>query len=380
MLTGPYCTTMLGDMGADVIKVERPGRGDGMRYTDREYPHDWSAYFLGVNRNKRSVSLDISQAEGRDIALRLIESAQVLIENFRPGTMARLGLDYERVAEINPKLVYCSITAFGPDGPLRDKPGMDLVVQAMSGVMGHTGIPGLPPVRLAPSLADFLGSMFALYGILCALRVAEAHGEGQKVEVSLLEGQIALLSNYIPHFFATGDPEGPVGGAHPQLVPYQVFEASNGYFVVACLTNRFWRGLCKAIGHQELAEDPRFRTNQDRLHHREVLVPTLEHIFRGRGVEEWTALFDAEGVPNAPILMLKSVVEHPQVRHMGSIQWMEHPEAGEVPVARNPARLSKTPAGLSRPAPGLAQHTEEVLRSLGYSDDQLRAFRERETI
>jgi crotonobetainyl-CoA:carnitine CoA-transferase CaiB-like acyl-CoA transferase len=380
MLAGPYCTTLLGDMGADVIKIERPGRGDGMRYTDADYPGGISSYYLGINRNKRAATVDITQPAGRDVVLDLIRSSHVVVENFRPGKMDKLGLGFDAAIAVNPSIVYCSITSFGPDGPLATKPGMDLVIQAMSGVMGHTGLPGIPPVRLAPSLADFTGAMFATYGILAALRVAEQKGTGQRVEVSLLEGQIAFLSNYIPHFFATGEPSGPVGGAHPQLVPYQVFEAADGYFVVACLTNRFWCELCTAIGLEDLAENERFRTNADRLRNRDVLIPILSDFFRTKAVAHWTTLLDSTDVPNAPILMLKSVVEHPQTLHMKSIDRIHHPVAGEVPIATNPARLSKTPARLNRPAPDLSEHTDEVLAELGYTVEWVRELRDHKTI
>lgn len=377
MLTGPYCTTLLGDMGADVIKVERPGRGDGMRHTDREYPGGNSSYFLGVNRSKRSVTIDIRSPEGRDLALALIGTSSVVVENMRPGKLAQLGLGYQHCAEVNPAIVYCSISAFGTDGPLVSKPGMDLVVQAMSGMMGHTGEPGRPPVRLAPSLADFGGALFSVYGILAALRVAERTGEGQEVNVSLLEGQLALLSNYIPHLFATGEPSGPVGVAHPQLVPYQIFSTADGYLIVACLTNRFWRQLCKAIDRPELIDDERFRENPDRLRHRDELIPMLSEVFARHPVSHWTEVLDAADVPNAPILRLAAVVEHPQVRHLETIVRLEHPEAGSVPVVTNPARLSKTPARLDRVGPSLSEGTDEVLKELGVAPDRIADLRER---
>ncbi len=380
MAAGPYCTSLLGDMGADVIKVERPDRGDALRYTDKSYPGNDGSYFLGINRNKRSLTLDLSQPEGRDVVLDLVCSASVVVENFRPGTMARLGLSFETLHEINPRLVYCSISAFGPTGPLAEKPGMDLVVQALSGVMGHTGEPGRPPVRLAPSLADFTGALYASYGILSALRVAEREGVGQKVEISLLEGQISLLSNYLPHFFATGEPSGPVGGAHPQLVPYQVFEASDGYLVVACLTNQFWRGLAGAIGQPELADDHRFRSNPDRLRNRAVLIPILERHFMTRAVADWTAALDAADVPNAKINLLKDVVVNPQTVHMGSIQRIEHPVAGSVQVAANPSRLSATPWRFARPAPQLSEHTDEVLEELGYTAERIANLKARHIV
>jgi crotonobetainyl-CoA:carnitine CoA-transferase CaiB-like acyl-CoA transferase len=375
MAAGPYCTSLLGDMGADVVKIERPGRGDALRYTDRCYEGEDGSYFFGINRSKRAITLDVKSDEGREVAMRLLESAHVLVENFRPGVMDDLGLGYEAVAARNPALVYCSISAFGQDGPLAQKPGVDLVVQAMSGVMGHTGEPGRAPVRLAPSLADLTGALFSVYGILSALRLAENTGEGQHLEVSLLEGQLAMLSNYIPHFLKTGEPSGPVGGAHPQIVPYQVFAARGGHLVVACLSNDFWRRLCIAIGRPELGADERYRGNADRLRHRDEIVSMLEEVFASDSVEAWCARLDEAGVPNAPIYLLKDVVSHPQTLHMGSIATIEHPVAGEYPVAANPARLSRTPPVMTA-APRLGEHTAAVLGELGFSDDQIAGFRE----
>jgi crotonobetainyl-CoA:carnitine CoA-transferase CaiB-like acyl-CoA transferase len=375
MAAGPFCTSLLGDMGADVIKIERPGRGDALRYTDRCYDGEDGSYFFGVNRSKRAIGLDVKTERGREIALRLIEDAHVLIENFRPGAMESLGLGYEAVRAKNPAIVYCSISAFGPDGPLATKPGVDLVVQAMSGVMGHTGEAGRAPVRLAPSLADLTGGLFAAYGILAAIRAAERTGQGDLLQVSLLEGQIALLSNYIPHFFKTGEPSGPVGGAHPQIVPYQVFQASDGHFIVACLTNDFWRKLAAAVDRPELGTDERYRGNADRLRNRDELVTLLSSIFVEQTVAHWCDLLDEAGVPNAPIYMLSDVVAHPQTLHMGSVVNVPHPVAGDVPTAANPARLRHAPVAPG-PAPMLGQHTDEVLSELGLDGATVAQLRE----
>lgn len=364
MLAGPFCTTVLGDLGADVIKIEAPGRGDGLRYTDHVYPGDDGSYFLGINRNKRSVAVDLKQTEGRAVAWGVIESADILVENFSPGTLDTLGLGYEEVHASFPNVVYCSISAFGDRGPLRDKPGVDLVIQALSGVMGLTGEAGGAPVRLAPSLADFGGALFAGIGVLAALHHARQTGIGEHVGVSLLDGQISLLSNYWPHFFATGEPDGPVGSGHPQLVPYQLFKTTDGYMVIACLTNRFWRRLCKALEIEDLADDPRYRTNPERLVRREEVVNIVAERIAAMAIDAAVAVLDAHGVPNAKINLLGDVAEMEQVAEMSSFWEVPHPTAGPVRVAGNPIRVGGAPLAARRPAPLLGEHTQQVTEEL----------------
>jgi formyl-CoA transferase len=364
MLAGPYCTTLLGDLGADVVKVEAPGRGDGLRHTDRVYPGDDGAYFLGVNRNKRSIELDLKSEEGLALAWQLVERSNIVVENFSPGTLEGLGLGYDQVHDRFPHVVYCSISAFGNRGPLRDKPGVDLVIQALSGVMGLTGEPGGAPVRLAPSLADYGGALYGCIGVLAALHEATATGVGAHVEVSLLDGQISLLSNYWPNYFATGQPDEPVGSAHPQLVPYQLFPAKDGYLVIACLTNGFWRRLCTALDLTELGDDERFRTNPDRLAHRDEVVMAITRRLAQLRVEDAMTLLDAHGVPNGRINLLGDVAAMEQTTAMESFWEIDHPVAGNIRVAGNPVQFCGAPLSSRRPAPMLGEHTNEVRREL----------------
>lgn len=372
---GPLATSMLGDMGAEVIKVEPLNGGDPTRGYDAVFPGADSSYFLGINRSKKSVALDLKSDGGMQVLRQLLVRSQVVIENYRPGALRRLGLDYDSVSRLRPDIVYCSISAFGASGPYADRPGMDILVQGLGGLMGITGEPGRPPVKIGAPIADFMGSYLAAYGISLALLAKERFGIGQLVTISLLDGQIAALANYVTGFHVTGKPAGPSGGGHPQIVPYQVFAAKDGYLIVACLTETFWLNLCRALGREDLARDLRFVTNGDRTAHRDELVPLLADILETRTRAEWVQLFGAADVPCGPVNALADVFRDPQVRHNQMVLEVEHPLAGTIQVPGIPVKMSATPGRITAPPPRLGEHTESVLRDLGWSDDAIEQLR-----
>jgi crotonobetainyl-CoA:carnitine CoA-transferase CaiB-like acyl-CoA transferase len=364
-VAGPWATTMLADFGADVIKIERPEGGDGSRSLDDLFGPSLSSYFVGMNRGKRSVALDLSNPAAQAVVATMVDQADVLIANFRPGVLERLGLGYETLARRNPQLIHVSITAFGEQGPLADKPAMDIIVQAAGGVMGLTGEPGHMPVKVGAPVADFVGAYLALSGILLALHVRNTQGVGQKVNINMIDGQVSMLANFMAGHAVTGEPEGPQGGGHPQIVPYQVFATSDDPIVVGCLTQGFWRSLCAVIGRDDLTHDPRFINNVERVRHRDALIPVISAVFSSRSSRDWIDQLEARGVPCAVVSRLSDVARNEQLRVNGMIVDLEHPVAGPIRVVGNPIKLAATPAAIGRPAPALGEHTLEVLQSLG---------------
>src|SRR5262245_896510 len=375
---GPCCTSLLGDMGADVIKVEKPGRGDSIRYADRTGrlpPEVGGPNFQGFNRNKRGLTIDISKPEGCALVRRLVASCDVLVENFRPGVMDRHELGWTHLERVNPRLIYCSITAFGPRGPLAQKPGMDLLLQATGGLMAHTGEEGGPPIKSAPPVADINTGIYAASGIASALFARERTGKGQYVEVAMLDAVLSLFADNACNVLIDGTRFGKFGSGSPDLVPYQAFPASDGYFIVACLTNAFYKRLASALGRNDLLTDPRFATNPSRVAHRAEVVGVLSEIFRTNTVDHWIALLEANDIPTCRVNRLDEILAHPQIAANGLI--VEHTDAvpGHIGIIGPPVKMSDTATGFERPAPMIGEHTAEVLQEFGLADDEIAGLR-----
>lgn len=377
VLAGPFCSMTLADLGAEVIKVEIPGRGDDTR----AYPpfiDGVSSYFLSINRGKKSVTLNLKTAEAREAFHRLAERCDVLLENFRPGVTERLGVDYETIHGVNPRLVYCSISSFGQTGPYASWPGYDLIVQGMGGLMGITGEAGRPPVRIGIAITDIGAGMWAVIAILAALRTRERTGEGQHIDVSMLDGSVAWMTYAAGHYFATGRAPPRMGSAHPSLVPYQGFEAADGkYILIGAGNDRLWVLLCRGMGLDDWIDDPRYTTMDKRVENREGLIQALESEFKKRARDEWLKQLRGLGFPCAPVYTIDEIFSDPQVLHRGMLVEVEHPEAGLIKQIGPAVKFSGTTCVIGAPPPLLGEHTEEVLRSIaGYSDEEIEWLRQ----
>ncbi len=375
IIAGPFCTLLLADMGADVIKIEKPQGGDDTRHLGRHFINGQSAAFLVVNRNKRSLVLNLKTPQARDILRCLASRADVVVENFRPGVMERLGLDYERLKDLNPFLIYCTISGFGSTGPYKDRGGFDLVTQGMSGIMSVTGIPGSPPVKVGVPITDLSAGMYAAYGILCAYISRLRTGQGQLVDTSLLEAGIAYTFWESGEFFATGESPQPLGSAHRLSAPYQALRTKDGYINVGAANQANWERLCCALGHEELLTDPRFAANPDRLNNREELVALLEETLSSESSEHWLEVLEKGGVPSGPLYNMAGVYSDPHVLARNMLVEIEHPEAGRIKNIGIPVKLSQTPGSIRLPPPLLGQHTDQILSSFGYSQEEIEAFR-----
>ena len=376
VLAGPYAAMVLADLGAEVIKVELPGTGDESRGFG-PFVNGESAYFTSINRGKKSVTIDLREEAGQELARELAGKCDVLIENFRPGSMARFGLDYERLRALYPRLVYASVSGFGQTGPYAQRPAYDIIIQAMGGIASITGEPEGQPVRVGSSIGDLSASLFSVIGILAALSRARETGEGQLVDISMLDCQVALLENAIARYSVSGQVPGPLGSRHPSITPFQFFGAADGYIVVAAGNDRLWAQLCQVLGVSELADDPRFASNTLRTENQRELEPLLGEALRQRTVEEWCALLGEAGIPCGPINSVEDLFHDPQVASREMLVQLEHPKAGKQAVANSPLRFSETPVEIEAPAPLLGQHTDEVLEGwLGVSAEEREQLRE----
>ncbi len=375
-LAGPYCSTMLADYGAEVIKIEPPETGDIARAWGAPLPGGETAYFVSLHRNKRGIVLDLKNPEGRETFLRMAEKADVVLENYRIGVLKRLGLGYEDVKARNPGIVYCSISGFGQDGPYRDRAALDLIVQAESGMISVTGESGGRGARAGVSIADMCAGMNAAYGIMMALRVEEKTGAGQYIDISMLEGQLSLLTTMLASYVTDHEIPQPMGTAYKALLPYQTFRTKTRDLALAIGSQKLWLSFCPLMGLPEMATDPRYDTNRNRDINRASLIETLERVFLTRSYEEWEALFLKHGIPVGAINDLAEVVNHPQVKARGALVDTHHPAAGTVPVMGPAIRMGRTPGGVHSPSPRLGEHTEAVMREvLGLDDAAIAALR-----
>lgn len=360
VLAGPYCTMMLGDMGADVVKVERP-EGDDTRGYGPPFLNGESAYFMSINRNKRSLTLNLKHREALQVLGRLIETADVLVENFRPGTMEGFGFGYEKVQQINPRLVFCSISGFGHTGPKSELPGYDLIIQGEGGTASLTGDPNGPPYKVGTSQADIVAGMMAFQGILLALLARVQTGRGQKIDLGMLDCQVALLTYQAGIYFATGQSPTRMGNQHPTITPYETYRCQDGYINLACGNDGMWRNFCKAAGHEDWSKDERFLTNAARVQNRRALSSLIEPIMLEKSTQEWIEVLRQVGIPCGKIQSVGEVCEDPQVLARDMVVPIEHPKAGPLRVTGVPIKLSDTPGAVVLPPPLLGEHNREVL-------------------
>ena len=380
VLSGPYCTMMLADMGARVIKVEQPGKGDDTRGWGPPFQNGESAYFLSVNRNKESVTLNFKHPDGREVLDRLIQQADVLVENFRPGTLERQGLGYDALSAAHPGLVYCSISGFGQTGPRRSEPGYDAVMQGEGGLMSITGPPGGTPYRLGVAIADIVSGMFAAFGVAMGLLARERTGRGQFIDVGMLDSVAALLTYQAGICFATGQAPPSLGNQHPTIVPYETFTAADGDIVVAAGNDALFTKFCEIIETPALAADERFTTNKGRVENQDALRPLLAERIRTRSRSQWLDVLKQAGVPCGAVRDLAEVLSDPQLVERMMVVPMHHPKAGPMQVLGVPVKMGETAGGVRTPPPVLGQHTQSILAELGYDAHGIGALEQEKVI
>ncbi len=376
ILAGPFCTMMLGDLGAEVIKVERPGAGDDTRTWGPPFSGGESAYFICCNRNKRSITIDLGKPQGRELVTELAKVSDVLVENFTPGLMKRFGLDYETLSGLNPRLVYCSITAYGQDGPYRDRPGYDMVLSAVGGLMWITGERNGNPCKVGVAITDVLTGVYTSGAITAALLWRERSGRGQYVDCSLLDAQVAALANIASNYLVAGQEATRWGTAHESIVPYQVFPTKDRPIAIAAANQKLWESFCRVVGREEWLEDPRFESNPKRVENRDVLLPLVAEVMAGKSCDEWMAILVESAIPCGPVNNMQSLFADPQVRHRKMIAEVPHPTIGTLRLTGVPIKYGSTPGEVRLPPPLLGQHTDEILSSvLGCTPERIASLR-----
>lgn len=374
IMAGPTAGMMLADMGADVIKVEKLPGGDDARGYQEPRVNGVSAPFLILNRNKRGIAVNLKHPQGREVLLRLVKDADVLTENYRLGTLEKLGLGYDVLSQVNPGLIYCAVSGYGRTGPYADKGGFDLIAQGFAGLMSITGEPGGPPLKTGNSVADINAGILAVVGICAAYADKLKTGRGQVVDTSLMEAALQQTYWHAAIYFATGASPGPTGSAHVLTAPYQAFKAKDGWLNIGGANQANWERIADVLGHPEWRDDPRFRTNSDRMRNLDALVQAMNAVLATRTRAEWIAAFDAAGVPVGPVHSIGEALSHPQTLARGMIVELDHPQAGHTRALGCPVHFSETPTSIDRPAPLLGEHTREVLREVGYSDGEIDAL------
>jgi formyl-CoA transferase len=381
VVAGPYCSMFLGDLGAEVVKVEQPGAGDDTRGWGPPFAGGESAYYLCINRNKQSLTLDLKSKRAVELLRQLVKAADVILENFLPGTMERLGLGEKELREINPRLIYASLTGFGADGPMSDWPGYDLIVQAWGGLMSITGTPDGEPVKVGVAIIDLVAGLMLGKSITAALFAREKIGVGQRIDTSLLEAEVASLINVGSNYLVGGKVPSRWGNAHPNIVPYQSFQTADGYLVIGVASEVIWKRFCEAIAQKNLINDPRFTDNSKRVENRSELIALLSEIFRQRRNDAWFKLLTDAEVPCAPVQTIDQVFEAPQVLQRDMLIEIDHPTAGRVRMAGIPVKFSVTPAAVRLPPPMLGEHNETILKSwLGLSADSIDELKKEKVI
>jgi formyl-CoA transferase len=367
ILAGPYCTMILGDLGAEVIKVERPDTGDDTRTWGPPFAGGESAYYLCCNRNKKSITVDLKNPSGVELVKDLAKASDILVENFTPGLMKRFGLDYDALKELNPRLIYASITAYGQDGPYRDRPGYDMVLSAVGGLMGITGERGGDPVKVGVAITDVVTGVYASGSIMAALLSRDRTGKGQYIDISLLDTQVACLANIASNYLVAGQEAQRWGTAHESILPYQVFRTADRPIAIAVANQKLWVSFCKLVGKEEWIDDPRFESNPKRVENREALIPLVSEIMQKKTCDEWMDLFVKSSIPCGPVNTMQSLFDDPQVRHRDMIADVPHPTIGDLRLVGLPIKFSDTPATIRLAPPMLGEHTDEVVTGvLGY--------------
>lgn len=370
VLAGPFCTMMLADMGAEVIKVERPETGDDSRAFG---PHQKgeSAYFMSINRGKKSLTLDLKSEKGKEVLRRLIKDADVIVENFKPGVMKKLGLGYDELAKINPRLIYCASSGFGHTGPYSTRPAYDLIIQGMGGLMSITGPDESTPTKVGSSIADIFAGVFATIGVLGALNHRHQTGKGQMVDVAMLDCMVAILENAVARYTTTGVDPVPIGNRHPSIAPFTSVRTSDGFINIACGNDLLWKKFCEVIGRPELVADERYLTNADRCNNMEQLIPVLNDAIGENTTSFWLEKLEAAHIPAGPINHISEVLNDPQVIARQMLVELTHPTVGKIKVPGTPVKFSETVAEISQPAPVLGQHNREILAAAGFSESEI---------